>query len=60
VLAAGALLPADVVSHATPLPCPESMSDVDLEFRERFEHSMFETDGGRVQEELIDDRIFVE
>src|SRR5664279_2586910 len=33
---------------------------VDLEFRKRFEHSRFDTDGGRVQEELIDDRIFVE
>jgi replicative DNA helicase len=33
---------------------------VDLEFRKRFEHSRFDTDGGRVQEALIDDRIFVE
>jgi replicative DNA helicase len=33
---------------------------IDLEFRKRFEHSRFDTDGGRVQEELIDDRIFVE
>jgi len=32
---------------------------VDLEFRKRFEHSRFDTDGGQVQEELIDDRIFV-
>src|ERR1019366_4190676 len=36
------------------------VDDVDLEFRKRFEHSRFETDGGRVQEELVDDRIFVE
>jgi replicative DNA helicase len=33
---------------------------VDLEFRKRFEHHRFDTDGGRVQEELVDDRIFVE
>src|SRR5450631_686953 len=33
---------------------------VDLEFRKRFEHSRFDTDGGQVQEELIDDRVFVE
>ena len=33
---------------------------IDLEFRKRFEHSRFDTDGGQVQEELIDDRIFVE
>jgi hypothetical protein len=36
------------------------VENVDLEFREHFEYSMFETDGGRVQEELLDDRIFVE
>jgi replicative DNA helicase len=36
------------------------VDNVDLEFRKRFEHSMFDTDGGRVQEELIDDRVFVE
>jgi replicative DNA helicase len=34
--------------------------NVDLEFRKRFEHSRFDTDGGRVQEELVDDRVFVE
>jgi len=36
------------------------VDSVDLEFRKRFEHSRFDTDGGRVAEELIDDRIFVE
>jgi replicative DNA helicase len=36
------------------------VSNVDLEFRKRFEHSRFEPDGGMVSEELIDDRIFVE
>jgi len=36
------------------------VDNVDLEFRKRFEHHRFETDGGRVQEELVDDRIFVE
>ena len=35
-------------------------NNVDLEFRKRFEQSRFDTDGGRVEEELIDDRIFVE
>jgi replicative DNA helicase len=34
--------------------------NVDLEFRKRFEHCRFDTDGGRVEEELIDDRIFLE
>ena len=33
---------------------------VDLEFRKRFENSRFDTDGGRVEEELVDDRIFRE
>jgi replicative DNA helicase len=33
---------------------------VDLEFRKRFEHSRFDIDGGRVQEEMVDDRVFVE
>jgi replicative DNA helicase len=33
---------------------------VDLEFRKRFENSRFEPKGGRVEEELVDDRIFVE
>ena len=36
------------------------VNNLDLEFRKRFEHSRFETDGGKVAEELIDDRIFVE
>lgn len=36
------------------------VDNLDLEFRKRFEQSMFDTDGGRVAEELIDDRIFVE
>jgi len=36
------------------------VDNVDLEFRKRFEHNRFDTDGGRVQEELVDDRIFVE
>jgi replicative DNA helicase len=36
------------------------MDGVDLEFRKRFEHSRFDTDGGRVEEELVDDRIFVD
>ena len=35
-------------------------NNVDLEFRKRFEQSRFDTGGGRVEEELIDDRIFVE
>ena len=33
--------------------------NVDLEFRKRFEHNRFETDGGWVTEQLIDERIFV-
>jgi replicative DNA helicase len=36
------------------------VDSVDLEFRKRFEHSRFDTDGGHVQEQLVDDRIFVE
>ncbi|MBE3074272.1 MAG: AAA family ATPase [Actinobacteria bacterium] len=35
------------------------VDSVDIEFRKRFEHNRFDTDGGRVAEELIDDRIFV-
>ena len=35
------------------------VDNVDLEFRKRFEHSRFETDGSGVLEQLIDDRIFV-
>jgi len=33
---------------------------VDLEFQKAFSQGRFDPDGGRVQEELIDDRIFVE
>jgi replicative DNA helicase len=33
---------------------------VDVEFRKRFEQGRFDTDGGRVEEELIDDRVFTE
>ena len=33
---------------------------VDLEFQRSFSQGRFDPDGGRVQEELIDDRIFVE
>ena len=36
------------------------VDQVDLEFRKRFEHNRFDTDGGRVQEELVDERIFLE
>ena len=36
------------------------VDNVDLEFRKRFEHNRFQTDGGRVEEELVDDRIFRE
>jgi len=36
------------------------VDSVDLEFRKRFENSRFDTDGGRVEEELVDDRIFRE
>jgi replicative DNA helicase len=36
------------------------VDSVDLEFRKRFEHNRFDTDGGQVQEQLVDDRIFVE
>lgn len=36
------------------------VDNVDLEFRKRFENSRFDTDGGRVEEELVDDRIFRE
>ena len=35
------------------------VDDVDLEFRKRFEHSMFESDGSTVLEQLTDERIFV-
>jgi len=36
------------------------VDNVDLEFRKRFENCRFDTDGGRVEEELVDDRIFRE
>lgn len=36
------------------------VDNVDLEFRKRFENNRFDTDGGRVEEELVDDRIFRE
>lgn len=36
------------------------VNNVDLEFRKSFEHGRFEPHGGRVKEELIDERIFVE
>ena len=36
------------------------VDQVDLEFRKRFEHNRSDTDGGRVQEELVDERIFLE
>ncbi|MEO6142518.1 MAG: DnaB-like helicase C-terminal domain-containing protein [Dermatophilaceae bacterium] len=35
------------------------VDNVDLEFRKRFEHSMFDSDGAGVVEQLIDERIFV-
>ena len=33
---------------------------VDLKFQKVFAQARFDPDGGRVEEELIDDRIFVE
>ena len=36
------------------------VDDIDLEFRKRFEHFRFDSTGGRVEEELIDGRIYVE
>src|SRR5664280_2553896 len=36
------------------------VDDIDLEFRKRFEHFRFDPGGGRVEEELIDGRIYVE
>jgi len=33
---------------------------VDLEFRKRFEQGRFETEGGPVSEQLVDERVFVE
>ena len=35
------------------------VDNVDLEFQKRFEHSMFDSDGSSVTEQLIDERIFV-
>ena len=35
------------------------VDSVDLEFRKRFEHSRFDSDGASVVEQLIDERIFV-
>ena len=35
------------------------VDNVDLEFRKRFEHSRFDSDGSSVTEQLIDERIFV-
>jgi len=35
------------------------VDNVDLEFRKRFEHSRFDSDGAGVVEQLIDERIFV-
>lgn len=35
------------------------VDNVDLEFRKRFEHSRFDSDGAAVIEQLIDERIFV-
>jgi replicative DNA helicase len=35
------------------------VANVDLEFRKRFEHSRFDSDGSSVTEQLIDERIFV-
>jgi replicative DNA helicase len=36
------------------------VDDIDLEFRKRFEHFRFDSEGARVEEELIDGRIYVE
>jgi replicative DNA helicase len=36
------------------------VDDIDLEFRKRFEHFRFDPGGGRVEEELIDGRIYVQ
>jgi replicative DNA helicase len=33
---------------------------IDLEFKKRFEQSRFETDGNRVMEQLVDERVFTE
>ncbi len=36
------------------------VDQLDLEFRKRFENNRFDRNGGRVAEELVDDRIFLE
>ena len=36
------------------------VDSVDLEFRKLFEHFRFDSGGGRVEEELIDGRVFVD
>ena len=36
------------------------VDQLDLEFRKHFENNRFDTDGGRVAEELVDERIFLE
>ena len=36
------------------------LNGVDLEFRKRFEQSRFEVGGQRVDEQLVDERVFVE
>ena len=33
---------------------------IDLEFRKRFEQSRFETTGGAVDEQLVDERVYTE
>ena len=33
---------------------------IDIEFRKRFEQSRFEVDGQPVEEQLVDERVFVE
>jgi hypothetical protein len=39
---------------------PQRRDQLDLEFRKHFEHNRFDTDGGRVAEELVDERINLE
>lgn len=36
------------------------LDGIDLEFRKRFEQGRYETDGGTVTEQLVDERVFVE
>jgi hypothetical protein len=40
--------------------CPSKRGNSNREFRKRFEHFRFDSGGGRVEEELIDGRIFVD